>query len=178
MRREFRTGLFFGIFAALAIALYCFWLWEGERQVARHTENLFRRIEQKKWSGLANLIADDYRDQWNNDRGLLLERMRLVLGAVRDFRINATDIDIECKIDNGTGGNRAPSTGKPGRIGVWRGKILIEIGDAEFGAVVKEQINSLTAPFELQWRCVSGKPWDWKLIRVSNPDLEIPKGFD
>jgi hypothetical protein len=46
------------------------------------------------------------------------------------------------------------------------------------GAVVKERVNSLTTPFELQWRHISRKPWDWKLVRVSNPELDIPAEFN
>ena len=30
------------------------------------------------------------------------------------------------------------------------------------------------APFELEWRRVSGKPWDWQLVSVSNSGFEIP----
>ena len=187
MRAEFRIGLVLGLAAAVAISLYCVWLWEAERQVVRHTENLFHKIEQKNWSAVADFIADDYVDQWREDRALVLERMRLVLGNGHHLRINATEVD--CKIDNG--------------VGVWRGRITMEPAgaerhgrgsprglasgdasqsidgdDSELIAAAKQQLNSLTAPFELQWRHVSGKPWDWKLVRVSNPELEIPAGFE
>jgi hypothetical protein len=162
MRIEFRAGLFVGIAAALAIGFYCVWLWQGERQVARHTQNLFHALEQKNWNAVADFIADDYRDQWNQDRALVIERMRLVLGNGRKLHINAADID--CKIDNG--------------LGEWRGKVLIESDDAELLATLKDRVNSLTAPFELRWRHLSGKPWDWKLIRVANSELEIPAGFE
>jgi hypothetical protein len=162
MRSEFRSGLFIGIAAAVAVAIYCAWLWQGERQVARQTQRLFRAIEAKNWRGVGDLIADDYRDQWNQDRALLLERMRMVLGFGRKFQINGAEID--CKIDNG--------------VGAWRGKVSIDSEDAEMGAMVKERVNSLTAPFELRWRHVSSKPWDWKLIRVSNSELEISAGFE
>ena len=162
MRSDIRLGLIVGMAAAVAIGAYCLWLWQEERQVARHTENLFRRIEQRNWSGVADLIAPDYADQWGNDRALVLERMRLILGYGHHFRINVADAD--CKIDNG--------------IGVWQGRITIDSDDSELMPVLKERVNSLTAPFELQWRHVSGKPWDWKLVRVSNPELEIPAGFE
>jgi hypothetical protein len=162
VRIEFRIGLFFGIATAIALDLYCVWLWQTERQIARHTENLFRQVEVKNWNGVAEFIADDYHDQWNNDRALLLERMRLLLAYSRQTRIAASN--VTCKIDNG--------------VGIWRGKILIESDDAELTAAIKERLNSLTKPFELGWRHVSGKPWDWKLIRVSNPELEIPANFE
>ena len=160
MRVELRIGLVIGVFAAFAIGLYCVRLWQAERQVARHTENLFHRIEQKNWTGVGDLIADDYSDQWNNDRALFLERMRLMLGYGRHFRLTASN--VTCNIDNG--------------VGFWRGKIEIESDDAELVAIAKERVDSLTTPFEFQWRQVSRKPWDWKLVRVSNAELEIPAG--
>jgi hypothetical protein len=163
MRLDFRIGLIVGLGATLAIGLYCIWLWQQERQIVRHTENLFHKIEQKNWSGVADFIAADYADQWGNDRARVLERMRLVLGYSRHLRINVSEAN--CRIDN---------TG----VGFWRGRIAIESDDAELVAIVKERVNSLTTPFELQWRHLSRKPWDWKLVRVSNPELEIPAGFD
>jgi hypothetical protein len=32
-------------------------------------------------------------------------------------------------------------------------------------------------PFELRWRHESWKPWDWKLVEVHNPELEVPAAF-
>src|SRR5256885_3933603 len=158
MRIDFRIGFFVGIAAALAIGVYCYELWQQERQVLRHGENLFHRIEDKDWSAVAEMIATDYEDQWNNDRARVLERIRLVSSYGRHFRINATD--IECKIDNG--------------IGAWRGKVQIESDDAELMTALKDRVNSLAAPFQLEWRHGSHKPWDWKLVRVSHPALDLP----
>jgi hypothetical protein len=162
VRTDFRIGFFVGIAAALAIGVYCYQLWQQEHQVLRHTQNLFRRIEEKNWSAVAEMIASDYQDQWNDDRAFVLERIRLVSSYSKHFRINARDVD--CKIDNGAG--------------VWRGKIQIESDDAELMAAAKERVNSLAAPFQLEWRHVSRKPWKWKLVRVSNRELEMPGGFE
>jgi hypothetical protein len=63
---------------------------------------------------------------------------------------------------------------------VWRdfvSRITIDGDSGEVMTAVKERVNSLPTPFELEWRRMSGKPWDWKLARVGNPDLEIPAGF-
>jgi hypothetical protein len=40
--------------------------------------------------------------------------------------------------------------------------------------MLDERVNRLPTPFELEWHHVSGKPWDWKLVRVSNPAFQIP----
>ena len=164
MRIDFRTGMLVGLGATLAIGLYCVWLWQPPRQIDRHAKNLLHDIEQRNWSRVADLIETDYADQWGNDRALVLERMRLVLGYGHHLRLNV--IDANCKIDEGR------------RVGLWRSRIVIEDDNPDLAAVVKERVNSLTTPFELQWRHTSRKPWDWKLVRVSNPELEIPAEFD
>ena len=161
---DFRTGWLVGLVLTLTIGLYFVWLWQPPRQSDRHAKNLLHDIEQRNWSRVADLIGTDYADQWGNDRALVLERMRLVAGYGHHLRLNV--IDANCKIDKG------------GRVGLWRSRIVIEGDDADLGGVMKERVNSLTTPFELQWRRVSGKPWDWKLVRVSNPELEIPAQFD
>lgn len=162
MRVDFRMGLYLGVVVTLTIGLYCFWLWQPRRQIDRHTENLFHKIEQRNWTRVADLIAVDYNDQWNEDRALILERLRLVAGGARHLRFNV--LDHISQIDN--------------NIGLWRGRIAVDGDDSELIAAIKQRVNALTTPFELQWRHVSRKPWDWKLIRVSNPELEIPAGFD
>jgi hypothetical protein len=40
--------------------------------------------------------------------------------------------------------------------------------------VLDERVNKLPTPFEFEWHHLSGKPWDWKLVRVSNSGFEIP----
>jgi hypothetical protein len=40
--------------------------------------------------------------------------------------------------------------------------------------LLDERVNKLPTPFKLEWHRFSGKPWDWKLVRVSNSAFEIP----
>src|SRR5206468_8446200 len=123
MRVDFRTGLFVGLGATLTIGLYCLWLWQPQRQIDRHTESLFYKIEQKNWAGVAGLLGAEYVDQWGNDRALVLERMRLVFGYGPHLHLHV--IDANCSIDNG--------------VGLWRGRIAIDSDDAELVTVLKER---------------------------------------
>jgi hypothetical protein len=158
----FREGFYVGLTGALLIALFLLWLWRPERQVRYHNEHLLRAIEHKNWSAVAEFIAPDYHDQWGNDRARLLERTREVLRYLRGLRIEASNVVI--KIDN--------------RRGDWIANIKIDGQPDELMAAVKDQANSLPTPFELEWRRVSKKPWDWKLVRVSNPTLQLPAEFE
>ena len=57
---------------------------------------------------------------------------------------------------------------------VWTGKITLYSSDDDMMEVLDQRVNSLPSRFELEWHHLSGKPWDWKVTRVSNPVFEIP----
>jgi len=154
----FRRGFYGGLTIALCVGLYLFWLWQPERQVRRHTENLFRAIERRDWEAVAEFIGNDYQDQWGDDRARVLERLREGLRYVCSPRITASN----------------PSVQVEARRAVWVSKIMLSSGDEEVKTLLDERINSLPTPFTLEWHRISRKPWDWKLARVSNPAFEIP----
>jgi hypothetical protein len=155
---SFRGGFYGGLAIALCIGVYLMWLWQPERQVRRHTENLFRAIERKDWEAVTVFIGNDYQDQWADDRAHVIERLREGLRYVRGPRIIATHSDVEVETQRA----------------VWRGKITLYSTDDDVMEMLDQRINSLRAPFELEWHHVSRKPWDWKLTRVSNSAFEIP----
>jgi hypothetical protein len=155
----FRQGFYGGLGLALLIGLFLIWLWQPERQVSRHSENFLRTIEKRNWTGVADFIATDYQDQWGDDRTRVLERMREVFRYLRRVRIDPNNAAV--RVDS--------------QRGYWNAKIVIDGDPGEVMALVKERVNSLARPFELEWRRQSAKPWDWKLGQVSNASLEIPE---
>ncbi len=158
----FRCGFYGALGLAVPLGLFLLWLWQPERQVDRHTHNLLRKLEGKNWSGVADFLADDYADQWGHDRTLALARMRGAFRYVRALRISPLD----------------PVLAVDGDRGVWRAKITIDGDGGELLVFIKERVNSVATPFELEWRHASRKPWDWKLASVRNRDLEVPAGLD
>jgi hypothetical protein len=164
MGRSLRTGFYAGLALALLIGLFLLWLWQPQRQVDRHTENLLRKLGQKDWEAVANSIGTEYIDQWGDDRSLVLARTREVFRYLRQVKIRAVD----------------PSVNIDKKRGIWRARIIMGGGSEsdETTALVKERVNSLSTPFELVWCQMSGKPWDWKLIYAGNPELQIPAGFE
>jgi len=155
---SFRAGFCGGLAIALCVGVYLIWLWQPERQVRRHTENFFHAIEHKNWDAVAEFIAADYQDQWSDDRMRVLERLREGFRYLRGSRIIASNPSVQVE------SSRA----------VWSGKITLYSSDVDVMEVLDQRVNSLSSPFELEWHHLSGKPWDWKLARVSNPAFEIP----
>lgn len=161
MSISFRGGFLAGLALALGIGLYLIWLWQPGRQVQRHTENFFHAIERKDWAAAGNFIGSDYQDQWGNDRMRVLERMREGFRYVRGPGIIA----------------RNPSVQLETRRAVWSGRITVSSTDDDVMDLLNDRVNSLPTPFEMEWRRLSGKPWDWELVRVSNSAFEIPDDF-
>jgi hypothetical protein len=152
-------GALIGVLAiAICIGVYLLWLWGPEHQVRLHTEHFLNAIDSRSWETVADFIGDDYHDQWAQDRARLLERMREGFRWVRDSRITAPDAVVNIQ---------SPRA-------IWVGKINVYSSDDGVMQSLDERVNRLPTPFEFEWRRVSGKPWDWKLVHVSNPSFQIP----
>jgi hypothetical protein len=162
---SWRTGFYAGVGLTLLTGLFLVWLWQPERQVDRHTEHLLRKLEQKNWAAAADFIANEYKDQWGDDRSLVLARTQEVFQYVHGIKIQALE-PVTVTTD--------------GRRGTWKARIVFTGNAGDEGTtLLKERVNSLSTPFELKWRQMSGKPWDWKLVYVGNSELQIPAaGFE
>jgi hypothetical protein len=154
---SFRNGLYAGLLAAVILGLYLAALWRPERQVRLHTAHLLSQIDRKNWKAAAEFIGADYQDRWGDDRAILLERLREVFRFLPNTRIEANDPQVRIETVKG----------------LWTARITVTGGAGEFASVIQARVNSLSAPFEFEWRRQSSKPWDWKLISVRNPVLEI-----
>jgi hypothetical protein len=161
VRIWFRDAFYGGLTVALVVGLFLVWLWRPEHQVQRHSENLLQAVAKKDWARFASFIGSDYQDQWGNDHALVLERTRELFRYVRTVQLTAVD----------------PTVWTDKQTGYWKARITMSGDNGEIMAMIKERVNSIPAPFQLEWRRVSGKTWDWKLVRVSNAELVIPSEF-
>jgi hypothetical protein len=157
MQISLRGAFYGGLAAAACIGLFLLSLWRPEREIKRHTENLLHAIEHKDWTATGSFIAGDYYDQWNDDRARVLERMHEGFRYVRSLKTSSFSVSVQVHQ----------------RDAQWSGRIWINGDQNEVMEFLKEKINSLPTPFELEWHRVSRKPWDWKLVGVRNSGLEI-----
>jgi hypothetical protein len=154
----FRNGFYAGLVVAVIWGVYLARLWQAQRQVELHSVHLLAHVEKKNWKAVGEFIGNDYQDRWGNDRALLLERLREVFRALPNARIEFSG---------------ATTRTQDGR-GYWSAKINIK-GSGEFADFTEGRVNSLESPFEFEWQRGATWPWDWKLVAVRNPVLEIPE---
>jgi hypothetical protein len=152
----FRTGFYAGLIVAMIWGFYLARLWQAPRQVELHSVHLLAQIEKKNWKTAGEFVGSDYQDRWGNDRGLLLERLREIFRVLPNARIEFSNATT--RIENGRS--------------YWSAKINVK-GSGEFADFIEGRVNTLESPFEFEWQRGATWPWDWKLIAVRNPDLEI-----
>ena len=153
---SFRNGVYAGLGIALIVGVYLIRLWQAERQVELHSEHLLVQIEKKNWKRVGEFIATGYQDQWGHDRSLVLERLQEVSRALPNASIETAGPIV--RTDSGRGH--------------WIATIKLN-GTGEYADMIEARVNSLAAPFELEWQRGATWPWDWKLVSVRNPALEI-----
>jgi hypothetical protein len=155
---SFRTGFYAGLVVAVIWGIYLARLWQGQHQVDLHSVHLLAAIEKHDWKAVGEFVGGDYRDQWGNDRALLLERLREVFLALPNARIESNVVSVQANKGRGS----------------WTARITVK-STGEFADYIQNRVNSLETPFEFEWKRGATWPWDWKLVAVRNPALEIPE---
>jgi hypothetical protein len=158
----FKHSFIGGAIVALVLGLWLAQLWSAENQVRLHSEHFLRQIEKRKAAGAGAFLAPDYHDDWGHDRALVLDRLRLVLPMFASLTLT---VDVpQVTLDRSTA--------------TWSASIHLEGTGGEFAPGIIGRVNSLTTPFELHWRRESWRPWDWNLVQVSNPALDLRGGME
>ena len=157
MFSTFKNSFIVGAIAALLFGLWLAHLWGSENQVRLHSENFLRQIEKRNADASGDFLAVDYHDDWGHDRALILNRLRLFLRFFSSLTITVTEPDITVSSSDATS----------------KASVRLAGAGGEFAPEIIKRVNSLTKPFTLRWRQESWRPWDWKLVAVSNPALEL-----
>src|SRR5438552_2667719 len=89
MNLSFRKGFYAGLVLAAALAIWLWQLWQPAHQVELHSEHLIAAVQSKNWSAVGDFLDEAYRDQWNQDRSIVLSRLREVFRFAQHLHIQA-----------------------------------------------------------------------------------------
>jgi hypothetical protein len=153
----FKISFYAGALLAALIGLWLAQLWPAENQVRLHSEHFISQVEKRNWAAAGDFIAIEYRDDWGHDRTEILHRLHLIVRLFSSLTISAAN----------------PQVSTDSVAGWWSAKIRIAGSGAESAAEIVTRVNSMGEPFVLHWHRESWRPWDWKLVRVSNPSLVV-----
>lgn len=143
----------------VVVAVWSRWWLKPERQVRRAQGRLIYAVEARNFEAMASLLAEDYRDRWQHDKAIVLRECREVFGQFAMLTIDRADFGIEMKDDRW----------------VLREKVTLKGLGGPVAMYARDEVNALREPFAMTWRRRSWKPWDWELISVDHPALELPR---
>lgn len=106
-------------------------------------------------------MAADYSDRWGHEKKSAIEGARTVFSQFLFLNIENRTARCETNAGQATTDTVVKISGTGGPL----------------GQVVMERVNSLGRPFIFTWRKVGSAPWNWELIRIDHPDLNVdPSG--
>ena len=143
----------------LFAAAWLRWWTQPERQVPRAQARLTAAVESRDFAELTRMIADDYRDQWQQDKPIVIERCRQVFGQFAMLDIEREPRELQARDGHWALSERVSLKGLGGPLAM----------------MARDEVNALREPFTMLWHRRSWKPWDWELKSVEHPALELPR---
>jgi len=141
----------------VTIALRCLWLWQPERQLLLHQAHFRAAVENRDWSRVESLMDPTYADRWGYTRETGVQEARQWMGQFFALTITAEPVADQLTPGGGTVTER------------WK----IDGTGTDAALLVEQYVNQVQTPFLFQWRHNSWKPWDWSLLRVDNPGMNL-----
>jgi hypothetical protein len=140
----------------IAVVLSLLHRWQPENQVRIRFQAFLSEMGSRDWDDAGVFIDSSYSDRWGFTKEIVLRESREVLTHFLSVEIQA----------------ESPIVAVHGDSATVRGKIrLVGSASTPLGEMAKSEVNRLEEPFEFEWRRMSWKPWDWKLVQVNHPDL-------
>jgi hypothetical protein len=156
MDRKKTTVLIAGIL--LVAGAWLRWWIQPERQIPRAQARLVAALERRDFAEVSRILADDYRDRWQQDKLIVIERCRNVFGQFAMLSIERKFQELQARDEQWALSEKVRLKGLGGPLAM----------------AARDEVNALRDPFTMIWHRRSWKPWDWELKSVEHPTLELP----
>jgi hypothetical protein len=115
-------------------------------------------LESRNFENVSRTLADDYRDRWQQDKQIVMDRCQQVFGQFALLNIEREFVELHGLGEQWTLTEKVRLKGLGGPIAM----------------AARDAVNALQEPFAMVWHRRSWKPWDWELKSVEHPALELP----
>ncbi len=145
----------------ILIAAYLFLIhWSPENASRRAQDSFIEAIATRDTKHLAKSISPTYADTWGMNQANVEEGFREILKGFISTAPEWTEESDTLENDTAT----------------FTGRLRLKGRALPFGQLVQSRLNSTKAPFTFTWQR-EGTPWTWKLTKLENEDLHIPKNI-
>ena len=143
-----------------ALVVLVAWLvfeFSPDRQLDKSFARLISAAENRDFKSLREIMDPDYRDQWNMDRTQAVSAASEALGQFLFLRIVTENM----------------SGSRQGREATIAARLRFSGRANAVGEAILQHVNALEDDFRFAWRRKSWKPWDWKLVSVSQNEIQF-----
>ncbi len=152
-----RTLLLRGVAAFLAIAgIWTAFEVAPGRRLVRCQERLLEAAGNRNWETVRTFLAEEYRDHWGNDRDQAITQASEALRNFLTLEITSESTTVQ----------------REGREATISARLRLAGRGNAIGEEILSRANSLESHFQFAWKRKSWKPWDWKLVFISQPELD------
>jgi hypothetical protein len=154
---DFQKSSLRALIVLVVLVGWCVWLWQPARQVRLHQKNLLKAYEHRDWARVGEFLDAKYADRWGHDK-------EFVLRASKEVFSQFLTVGITSEVVSST------ASGPSGQIAF---RVKMQGQGGPLVPLVIDRVNALHEPFTCEWTRQSWKPWDWKLVRVEQPELDL-----
>lgn len=152
--------------AGIAVGLWVAW-WtvstfaaSEETQMLRVQEKFLRDLEKRKWGQVDAKVCADYMDEWGQDKAMVQDTMRQLLGGFFFLSIEQTVVD-------------APVVKGQGYV---KSTIRLDGNGAGVSSIVTAEANRVKEPWFFHWHKRGFWPWSWELVQMHNDGVDYGRG--
>ncbi len=132
--------------------------WQPQQQLRSHTESFLKAVEDRNWERVGGLMASDYQDGWGLNKASALTYGEETFQHFATLSLNPLGMEITAEDD------------QQGRV---RTQFEVRGIGSPIATLTKNEINGLDQPFVFYWQRQSWRPFDWLLVGIENPALQL-----
>lgn len=138
------------------LAAWIVWKMLPSTQLEQKFDRLIEATGDRNWKRVKALMAEDYKDAWGQNREDATKNGSEALRHFLVLQVTAENVRIE----------------KEGRKALISARLRLDGKGTAIGESVKDYANGLQEDFRFAWERKSWKPWDWKLVSISQPEID------
>jgi hypothetical protein len=131
-----------------------------ETQMLRVQTSFIEALENRKWSKIETMVCADYMDEWGQDKAMVQETMKQLLGGF--FFLSIEPRVLSSPVVTGTG--YVMTT------------LKLEGNGAGISGMVMTEANRVKEPWLFHWHKRGFWPWSWELVQMHNDGVNYGRG--
>ena len=156
-----QRSIWIGVAVSMVIVTFLIVRWQPDRQLGHRWEGFLDAFSTRRWGAVDGFLSPDYQDAWGHTRLNLKHRATYDLREFTNLEVRAESVTIV-------------RSGKSATISA----VVRITGSGGYQAErTRRAVNRVFSASQFEWKRHSWRPWDWRLVSVENPEIDLPGAY-